>query len=189
MISSLFKFLLMKFTVPLDQSDYFTEETPLSPNSPYSASKASADLLVRSYHETHGLNAMITRCSNNYGPYQYPEKLIPLMIINALKGKQLPVYGDGKNIRDWLHVKDHCSAIDLVLHQGKPGEVYNIGGNNERTNIEIVDHILEYSRIIEKTLITFVPDRLGHDYRYAIDSRKIQNEIRMEADCILLKKG
>ena len=154
----------------------FTEETPLSPNSPYSASKASADLLVRSYYKTHGLNTMITRCSNNYGPYQYPEKLIPLMIINALEGKQLPIYGDGKNIRDWLHVKDHCSAIDLVLHHGKPGEIYNIGGNNERTNIDIVNHILDTLGLSKKR-ITFVPDRLGHDYRYAIDSRKIQNEI------------
>jgi dTDP-glucose 4,6-dehydratase len=155
---------------------FFTEETPLSPNSPYSASKASADLLVRSYYKTHGLNAMITRCSNNYGPYQYPEKLIPLMIINAIEGKQLPLYGNGKNIRDWLHVKDHCSAIDLVLHHGKPGEIYNIGGNNERTNVDIVNHILDTLGLSKKR-ITFVPDRLGHDYRYAIDSRKIQNEI------------
>ena len=122
----------------LGPTGYFTEDTPLSPNSPYSASKASADFIVRSYHETFGLNTNITRCSNNYGPFQFPEKLIPLMIINALKGKPLPVYGDGKNIRDWLHVKDHCSAIDLVIHKGKPGEVYNIGGNNEKTNIEIV---------------------------------------------------
>ena len=161
---------------PLGPTGYFTEDTPLSPNSPYSASKASADFLVRSYHETFGLNTNITRCSNNYGPYQFPEKLIPLMIINALKGKPLPVYGDGKNIRDWLHVKDHCSAIDLVIHKGKPGEVYNIGGNNEKTNIEIVEHILE-TLGLSKKLITFVPDRLGHDYRYAIDSSKIQNEL------------
>lgn len=160
----------------LGPTGYFTENTPLSPNSPYSASKASADLLVRSYHETFGLNVNITRCSNNYGPYQFPEKLIPLMIINALNGKQLPIYGDGQNIRDWLHVKDHCSAIDLVIQQGKPGEVYNIGGSNERTNIEIVEHIVE-SLGASKKLITFVTDRLGHDYRYAIDSSKIQNEL------------
>ncbi len=154
----------------------FTEETPLSPNSPYSASKASADLLVRSYHETFGLNTNITRCSNNYGPFQYPEKLIPLMIINAIKEKTLPVYGDGQNIRDWLHVKDHCSAIDLVIHKGKPGEVYNIGGNNEKTNLEIVNDIVK-ALGASKELITFVHDRLGHDFRYAIDSRKIQNEL------------
>ena len=160
----------------LGPTGYFTEDTPLSPNSPYSASKASADFIVRSYHETFGLNTNITRCSNNYGPFQFPEKLIPLMIINALKGKPLPVYGDGKNIRDWLHVKDHCCAIDLVIHKGKPGEVYNIGGNNEKTNIEIVVHILEELGV-SKELITFVQDRLGHDYRYAIDSKKIQNEL------------
>ena len=160
----------------LGPTGYFTEDTPLSPNSPYSASKASADFIVRSYHETFGLNTNITRCSNNYGPFQFPEKLIPLMIINALKGKPLPVYGDGKNIRDWLHVKDHCCAIDLVIHKGKPGEVYNIGGNNEKTNIEIVEHILEKLGV-SKELITFVQDRLGHDYRYAIDSKKIQNEL------------
>ena len=154
----------------LGPTGYFTEDTPLSPNSPYSASKASADFLVRSYHETFGLNINITRCSNNYGPYQFPEKLIPLMIINAIKGKPLPVYGDGQNIRDWLHVKDHCSAIDLVIHKGKSGEVYNIGGHNERTNIVIVEHILEKLGLSKK-LITFVPDRLGHDYRYAIDSK------------------
>src|SRR4051812_22786407 len=160
----------------LGPTGYFTEDTPLSPNSPYSASKASADFIVRSYHETFGLNTNITRCSNNYGPFQFPEKLIPLMIINALKGKPLPVYGDGKNIRDWLHVKDHCCAIDLVIHKGKPGEVYNIGGNNEKTNIEIVVYILEELGV-SKELITFVQDRLGHDYRYAIDSKKIQNEL------------
>ena len=160
----------------LGPTGYFTEDTPLSPNSPYSASKASSDFLVRSYHETFGLNINITRCSNNYGPYQFPEKLIPLMIINAIKGKSLPVYGDGQNIRDWLHVKDHCSAIDLVIHKGKSGEVYNIGGHNERTNIVIVEHILE-TLGVSKKLITFVPDRLGHDYRYAIDSSKIQSEL------------
>ena len=160
----------------LGLTGYFTEETPLSPNSPYSASKASADFIVSSYHETFDLNTNITRCSNNYGPFQYPEKLIPLMIINAINGKPLPVYGDGQNIRDWLHVKDHCSAIDLVIHKGKPGEVYNIGGNNEKKNIEIVKHIIE-TLGVSKELITFVQDRLGHDYRYAIDSRKIQNEL------------
>jgi len=161
----------------LGPNGYFTEETPLSPNSPYSASKASADFMVRSYHETFGLNTNITRCSNNYGPFQYPEKLIPLMIINAINMKPLPVYGDGQNIRDWLHVKDHCSAIDLVIHKGKSGQVYNIGGHNERTNLEIVEHIVE-ALGVSKNLITFVPDRLGHDYRYAIDSRKIQNELK-----------
>lgn len=160
----------------LGATGYFTEQTPLSPNSPYSASKASADMLVRSYHETFALNTNITRCSNNYGPYQFPEKLIPLMIINALRGKPLPVYGDGRNIRDWLHVKDHCSAIDLVIHKGRPGEVYNIGGNNERRNIEIVEHILDLLKA-PKELITYVQDRLGHDFRYAIDSSKIQNEL------------
>ncbi|WP_374724065.1 dTDP-glucose 4,6-dehydratase [Calidifontibacillus erzurumensis] len=158
---------------------FFTEQTPLSPNSPYSASKASADMLVRSYHKTYGLNTNITRCSNNYGPYQYPEKLIPLMIINAILRKPLPVYGNGKNIRDWLHVLDHCAAIDLVIHKGKPGEIYNIGGNNERTNLEIVELIVEKLGA-PKDLITFVPDRLGHDYRYAIDSRKIQTELGWE---------
>ncbi len=160
----------------LGTTGYFTEDTPLSPNSPYSASKASADLIVTSYYETFGLNVNITRCSNNYGPFQFPEKLIPLMIINALKGKTLPIYGDGKNIRDWLHVKDHCSAIDLVIHQGKPGEIYNIGGHNERTNIEIVETIID-TLGISKNLITFVSDRLGHDYRYAIDSSKIQKDL------------
>ncbi|MFJ5713980.1 dTDP-glucose 4,6-dehydratase [Neobacillus sp. NPDC093127] len=164
----------------LGPTGYFSEDTPLSPNSPYSASKASADFMVRSYHETFGLNMNITRCSNNYGPFQFPEKLIPLMVINALTGKSLPVYGDGKNIRDWLHVKDHCSAIDLVIHKGKSGEVYNIGGHNERTNIEIVENIIE-TLGLSKELITFVPDRLGHDYRYAIDSSKIHNELGWKA--------
>ncbi|WP_442599223.1 dTDP-glucose 4,6-dehydratase [Neobacillus sp. D3-1R] len=160
----------------LGPTGYFTEDTPLSPNSPYSASKASADFLVRAYHETFGLDVNITRCSNNYGPYQFPEKLIPLMIIKALKGKTLPVYGNGQNIRDWLHVKDHCSAIDLVIHNGKSGEIYNIGGHNERTNLEIVEHIVK-TLGVSKDLITFVNDRLGHDFRYAIDSSKIQNEL------------
>ncbi|WP_047986105.1 dTDP-glucose 4,6-dehydratase [Ornithinibacillus californiensis] len=163
----------------LGDDGYFTEETPLAPNSPYSASKAAADLLVRSYRETYGMNINITRCSNNYGPYQFPEKLIPLMITNALDGQKLPVYGDGKNIRDWLHVKDHCSAIDLVIEKGVSGEVYNIGGNNEYTNIEIVEKIVDYLSA-PKELITFVEDRLGHDYRYAIDSTKIKNELGWE---------
>ncbi|MCL6443690.1 MAG: dTDP-glucose 4,6-dehydratase [Alicyclobacillus sp.] len=154
----------------------FTERTPLQPNSPYSASKASADLLVRAYHETYGLPVNITRCSNNYGPYQFPEKLIPLMIIHALEDKPLPVYGDGLQIRDWLHVWDHCAAIDLVIRHGRDGEVYNIGGNNEHTNLEIVRTIL---RILDKpeTLIRHVADRPGHDRRYAIDATKIRTEM------------
>ncbi|MFJ7825279.1 dTDP-glucose 4,6-dehydratase [Psychrobacillus sp. NPDC096623] len=160
----------------LGAEGYFTEETPLAPNSPYSASKAGADLLVRSYFETFGLNVNITRCSNNYGPYQFPEKLIPLMVTNALEGKDLPIYGDGKNIRDWLHVKDHCAAIDLILHKGEPGEVYNIGGNNECTNNEIVHMIVEELGA-PKELINYIEDRLGHDRRYAIDPTKIQSEL------------
>ena len=160
----------------LGKTGYFTEDTPLQPNSPYSASKAGGDLIARAYHETFGLPVNITRCSNNYGPYQFPEKLIPLMISNALEDKKLPVYGDGKNVRDWLHVHDHCSAIDLVLHDAKPGEVYNIGGNNEKQNIEIVKLILgELGK--NESLIEFVTDRLGHDRRYAIDSTKIQEEL------------
>ncbi|AGA59914.1 dTDP-glucose 4,6-dehydratase [Thermobacillus composti KWC4] len=160
----------------LGETGLFTEETPLAPNSPYSASKAGADLLVRAYHETFGLNVNITRCSNNYGPYQFPEKLIPLMIRNALEDKALPVYGDGLNVRDWLYVEDHCSAIDLVLHQGKRGEVYNIGGNNERTNIEVVKTILtELGK--PESLIRFVKDRPGHDRRYGIDATKIRREL------------
>lgn len=160
----------------LGAEGYFTEETPLQPNSPYSASKAGADLMVRAYYETFGLPVNITRCSNNYGPYQFPEKLIPLMISNALEDKELPVYGDGKNIRDWLHVHDHCSAIDLVLHKGRIGEVYNIGGHNEKQNIEIVKLILKELGKSE-SLIKFVTDRLGHDRRYAIDSTKISEEL------------
>jgi dTDP-glucose 4,6-dehydratase len=160
----------------LGEEGYFTEETPLSPNSPYSASKASADLLVQAYHETYGLNVNITRCSNNYGPYHFPEKLIPLMITNALEGKSLPVYGDGKNVRDWLHVCDHCAAIDLVIHKGRSGEVYNVGGHNEKKNIEIVELILD--RLGKsKDLIKFVEDRLGHDRRYAIDPTKLESEL------------
>lgn len=154
----------------------FTEKTPLAPNSPYSASKAGADMLVRSYFETFNLPVLITRCSNNYGPYQYPEKLIPLFIKNLLNNKPVPVYGDGMNVRDWLYVYDHCSAIDTVLHKGKEGEVYNIGGNNEKPNIEITKLLI---KALEKdaSLITYVEDRLGHDRRYAIDSSKIQNEL------------
>lgn len=160
----------------LGETGYFTEQTPLAPNSPYSASKAGGDLLVRVYHETYGLNANITRCSNNYGPYHFPEKLIPLMITNALEGKELPIYGDGQNIRDWLHVKDHCAAIDLVIHKGRPGEVYNIGGHNERTNNEIVYLIVEKLGV-SKDLIKYVADRPGHDRRYAIDPTKIMTEL------------
>ena len=160
----------------LPEEGYFRETTPLQPNSPYSASKAGADLMVRAYHNTFDLPVNITRCSNNYGPYQFPEKLIPLMISNALEDKPLPVYGDGLNIRDWLHVYDHCTAIDLVLHKGKIGEVYNIGGNNEKTNIDIVKLILKELDKSE-SLIQFVKDRLGHDRRYAIDSTKIQKEL------------
>lgn len=155
----------------------FSEQTPLAPNSPYSASKTGADLLVRAYHETYGLNVNITRCSNNYGPYHFPEKLIPLVITNALEGKKIPVYGDGLQIRDWLHVADHCAAIDLVLREGRSGEVYNVGGNNERTNLHIVKTILaELGKPV--SLITHVRDRLGHDRRYAIDATKIRSELR-----------
>ncbi|MCH4569109.1 dTDP-glucose 4,6-dehydratase [Bacillus sp. ES1-5] len=160
----------------LGETGYFTEETPLASNSPYSSSKAGADLLVRAYHETFGLPVNITRCSNNYGPFHFPEKLIPLMIINALNDKQLPVYGDGLNVRDWLHVEDHCQAIDLVLHKGENGEVYNVGGNNERTNIEIVKTILKALNKSE-SLIKYVTDRPGHDRRYAIDATKLREEL------------
>ncbi|MEE0902041.1 MAG: dTDP-glucose 4,6-dehydratase [Methanobrevibacter sp.] len=160
----------------LGKTGFFTETTPLQPNSPYSASKAGGDLITRAYGETFDLPINITRCSNNYGPYQFPEKLIPLMISNALEDKKLPIYGDGKNIRDWLHVHDHCVAIDLVMHEGKLGEVYNIGGNNEKENIYIVKLILEELGK-DESLIEFVTDRLGHDRRYAIDSTKIQNDL------------
>ena len=160
----------------LGETGYFSETTPLQPNSPYSASKAGGDLITRAYFETFDLPVNITRCSNNYGPYQFPEKLIPLMISNALEGKKLPIYGDGKNIRDWLHVYDHCQAIDLVLHEGKLGEVYNIGGHNERQNIQIVKLILD-ALGKDESLIEFVADRLGHDRRYAIDADKIRNEL------------
>lgn len=160
----------------LGETGLFSETTPLTPNSPYSASKAGGDLLVRAYHETFGLPVNITRCSNNYGPYQFPEKLIPLMIANALNNKQLPIYGDGLNIRDWLYVEDHCSAIDLVIHKGQSGEVYNVGGSNERTNIHIVRTILEQLEKPE-SLIKYVEDRLGHDRRYGIDATKITSEL------------
>ena len=160
----------------LGETGYFSETTPLQPNSPYSASKAGGDLITRAYFETFNLPINITRCSNNYGPYQFPEKLIPLMISNAIEDKKLPIYGDGKNIRDWLHVYDHCTAIDLVLHEGKIGEVYNIGGNNEKQNINIVKLILSVLGK-DESLIEFVVDRLGHDKRYAIDSTKIQEEL------------
>ncbi|MCK1981947.1 MULTISPECIES: dTDP-glucose 4,6-dehydratase [Peribacillus] len=152
---------------------FFTEETPLQPNSPYSASKASSDLLVRSYHETFGLSVIITRCSNNYGPFHFPEKLIPLTISRVLNDLKVPVYGDGNNIRDWLHVLDHCSAIDLVLHKGVNGEVYNVGGHNERTNLQVVKTIINTLGKSED-LIKFVKDRLGHDKRYAIDPTKLE---------------
>ncbi|WP_433921973.1 dTDP-glucose 4,6-dehydratase [Paenibacillus taichungensis] len=160
----------------LGPTGLFTEETPLQPNSPYSASKAGGDLLVRAYHETFGLPVNITRCSNNYGPFQFPEKLIPLMISRALNDEALPVYGDGLNIRDWLYVEDHCSAIDLVIHQGRNGEVYNIGGNNERTNVHIVKTILEQLAKPD-SLIKYVQDRPGHDRRYGIDPTKTMNEL------------
>ncbi|KPH75916.1 dTDP-glucose 4,6-dehydratase [Oceanobacillus caeni] len=156
-----------------DPTVFFTEDTPIQPNSPYSASKASSDLLVRAYYETYGLPVNITRCSNNYGPYHFPEKLIPLTISRVLNDESVPVYGDGKNIRDWLHVYDHCSAIDLVLHNGANGEVYNVGGHNEKTNLEVVETILSALDKPE-SLIKFVEDRLGHDKRYAIDPTKLE---------------
>ena len=163
----------------LDETGKFVETMPLLPNNPYSASKASADLVVRSYHKTFGMPINITRCSNNYGPYQFPEKLIPLMINNCLKGKDLPVYGDGMQIRDWLHVKDHCSAIETVLRTGVDGEVYNIGGNNEKANIEIVKLIISTLGKSED-LIKYVKDRPGHDRRYAIDNTKITTQLGWE---------
>jgi dTDP-glucose 4,6-dehydratase len=163
----------------LGKEGYFTEDSPLAPNSPYSASKAGSDLLVRAYFHTFGFPGIITRCSNNYGPYQFPEKLIPLMISNALENKPLPVYGDGLNVRDWLYVQDHCRAIDEILSKGRPGEVYNIGGNNEWHNIDIVKLILKELGKPE-SLISFVKDRLGHDRRYAIDAAKIKRELGWE---------
>ena len=177
----------------LGETGFFTETTPYAPNSPYSASKASSDMIVRAYSETFGLNTVITNCSNNYGPKQHDEKLIPTIIRNALKGNPIPIYGDGKNIRDWLFVLDHCKGIELVYHNGKAGETYNIGGKNERTNLQIVDcicTILDELRPIKnnptlksyKELITFVQDRAGHDRRYAIDATKIENELHWRAD-------
>lgn len=161
--------------LPLDRPDlFFTEETPIHTSSPYSASKASADLLVLAYHRTYGLPVTISRCSNNYGPYHFPEKLIPLMIANVLNDKPLPVYGDGKNVRDWLYVEDHCSAIDLIIHNGRVGEVYNIGGHNEKSNLEVVQTIIN---TLGKGEIKFVTDRAGHDRRYAIDPTKIHHEL------------
>ena len=163
--------------LPLDRPDlFFTEETPIHTSSPYSASKAAADLLVMAYFRTYGAKVTISRCSNNYGPYHFPEKLIPLIIANALEGKELPVYGEGKNVRDWLYVEDHCKAIDLILENGRLGEVYNIGGHNEKTNLEVVKTVL---KILGKSedLIRFVKDRPGHDMRYAIDPTKIRNEL------------
>lgn len=164
----------------LGKTGMFVETMPLRPNSPYSASKASADMMVRAYHKTYGMPVNITRCSNNYGPYQFPEKLIPLMINNCLKDKELPVYGDGMQVRDWLHVYDHCSAIDIVLHNGIDGEVYNIGGNNEWANIDIVKLIVKTLGKSEK-LIKFVKDRPGHDRRYAIDNTKISTQLGWSA--------
>ncbi len=160
----------------LGATGLFTEDSPLQPNSPYSASKTGSDLLVRAAFHTHGFPGLITRCSNNYGPYQFPEKLIPLMIANATEGKQLPVYGDGKNVRDWIYVTDHCEAIRLVLDKGQAGEVYNIGGNEERENIWVVKTILDLLGK-DESLIEYVTDRPGHDRRYAIDNRKIQEEL------------
>ncbi len=169
----------------LGPEGYFTEATPYAPNSPYSASKAASDHLVRAWYHTYGLPILTTNCSNNYGPYQFPEKLIPLMILNALDGKPLPVYGDGQNIRDWLYVRDHCRAIDTILLNGRTGEVYNIGGNSEKTNLEIVHTICDILDEMRPKLdgasyraqITFVPDRPGHDRRYAIDASKIKREL------------
>jgi len=177
----------------LNETDLFTEETPYAPNSPYSASKASSDMIVRSYQETYGLNSVITNCSNNYGPKQHDEKLIPTIIRKALAGEAIPIYGDGKNIRDWLYVLDHCKGIDLVYHTGKEANVYNIGGRNERTNLQIVDAITSIldekvpakeniGKESYKELITFVEDRAGHDRRYAIDATKLENELGWKAD-------
>jgi dTDP-glucose 4,6-dehydratase len=174
----------------LGETGLFTETTPYAPNSPYSASKASSDMIVRAYHHTYGMNVVTTNCSNNYGPKQHGEKLIPTIIRNALAEKPLPIYGDGKNIRDWLFVLDHCKGIDLVFHKGRAGETYNIGGRNERNNLQIVDRItsiLDKRRPRKngssyKELLTFVPDRLGHDRRYAIDATKIETELGWKAE-------
>jgi dTDP-glucose 4,6-dehydratase len=176
-------------TLSLDSNELFTEKTPYAPNSPYSASKASSDMIVRSYHETYGLNTVITNCSNNYGPKQHSEKFIPTIIKNALEKKPIPVYGDGKNTRDWLYVLDHCKGIDTVFHNGKNGETYNIGGRNEKTNLEIVNivtTILDKEKPVAnfsyKDLVAFVEDRAGHDRRYAIDASKIENDLGWRAD-------
>ena len=172
----------------LNETDLFTEETPYAPNSPYSASKASSDMIVRSYQETYGMNTVITNCSNNYGPKQHDEKLIPTIIRKALAGESIPIYGDGKNIRDWLYVLDHCKGIDLVYHTGKEANVYNIGGRNERTNLQIVDSICTIldekvpKEMSYKELISFVEDRAGHDRRYAIDATKLENDLGWKAD-------
>ena len=183
----------------LGSSGQFSEETPYAPNSPYAASKASADHLVRAYFHTYGLPVLITNCSNNYGPYQFPEKLIPLMMLNGLEGRPLPIYGDGGHVRDWLHVDDHCAGILLVLRKGRAGEKYNVGGGNERTNLQIVDRICEvlealrparsnpafkFARVAGyRALKTFVPDRPGHDRRYAIDASKIRRELGWAPRC------
>ena len=163
--------------LPLDRPDlFFTEDTPVHASSPYSASKAGADLIVLAYYRTFGLSVTITRCSNNYGPYQYPEKLIPLIICRALNNEPIPVYGDGQNVRDWLFVEDHCAAVDLVMRKGRAGEIYNIGGHNERSNLDIIKTVLKLTGKPE-SLITFVADRPGHDLRYGIDYSKLQNEL------------
>lgn len=177
-------------TLSDDPSDLFTESTPYAPNSPYSASKAGSDMIVRSYHHTYGMNTVITNCSNNYGPKQHNEKLIPTVIRKALSGENIPVYGDGKNIRDWLYVLDHCKGIDLVYHTGRSGEVYNIGGRNERNNNQIVDRICTLLDTMQprndgasyKQLITYVEDRAGHDRRYAINATKIETDLGWRAD-------
>ncbi len=168
--------------LPLDRPDlFFTEDLPLTTSSPYSASKASADLLTLAFHRTYGLPVTISRCSNNYGPYQFPEKLIPLMIVRAEENQSLPVYGQGLNVRDWLYVEDHCKAIDMIIHNGRIGEVYNVGGHNERQNIEVVKTILSQLSKPE-SLITYVKDRAGHDLRYAIDPSKISSELGWEPE-------
>ena len=172
----------------LGADGFFTESTPYDPSSPYSASKASSDHLAMAWHRTYGLPVIISNCSNNYGPYHFPEKLIPLIILNALEGKPLPVYGKGANIRDWLYVEDHARALHLILTKGRPGETYNVGGRNERTNLDVVQticQILDEIRPDEKShyrLVTFVPDRPGHDHRYAIDATKLENELGWKAE-------
>lgn len=174
----------------LGETGYFTEKTPYDPSSPYSSSKASSDMIVRAYHRTYGMNVTVSNCSNNYGPKQHPEKLIPKIISNALSGKNIPIYGDGKNVRDWLYVLDHCKAIDLIYHNGKSGETYNIGGHNEKNNLEIVEaicSILDQKRPQAngkpyKDLVVFVKDRPGHDRRYAIDATKLTNQLHWKAD-------